>query len=202
MISDIQNGELGSSVRAKLNQAIADINGIPTQLAAKLDVTDFDWATLPNKPSTFPSNSNSGNPWTKLSATQTSKQNSTAFSAISGLTFSIPDFYIYEVNFWIKIQATAGSAGVKWSTSAPAGSLGVVEIATSLAPTPTYLGINAASGGLPVAASMPSSLLLVGNAKFLAGDDGDFSLNFAQSTSSANAIIVLPESRLEYRIVS
>lgn len=201
MISDITNGELGSSVRAKLNQAIAEINGLPAQLAEKLNIANFDWANLQNKPSTFPSDSAG---WNVAHATETSKQNSTALSAITGLGFDILDFVptFFEVQIWLFIQGTAGSSGCKWSASAPSGSLGAVSLQSSQASNPIHAAINATTAAFPAAASMPTTLALFGVAKFLVIDDGSFSLNFAQNTSSPNAITVLPESRIEWRKLS
>jgi len=58
VINSIGNGEAGLSVREKLNQAIAQLNAAPTtlDLAEKLDTSAFNWAGIPDKPSTFPPN--------------------------------------------------------------------------------------------------------------------------------------------------
>jgi hypothetical protein len=195
VISDIENGEVGSSVRGKLNQAIAEINGMPSQLAAKLDVADFTWDNLANKP-------NSGL-WTTAMATQTSKVNSSSFSPVTGLSFDIDDFIptFYEVLFWLFIQGTSGTSGAKWKFAIPSG-LGVVSLQSSQQVAPTNQAINANGAAFPTAANMPSSLAIFGYAKFLSLDDGQFSVNFAQNTSTDDPITVLPESRIEWRKLS
>lgn len=200
MISDIQNGEIGSSVRGKLNAVIGAINAIPNQLDEKLDLSSFEWANLQNKPLTFPSDSGNGSGWNSSNAIQTSRQSSTAFVAIPGLSFVIPEGVptFYEVQFYVFLEGTAGSAGAKWSTNFPIGQ-GVVTLQSSQSPAPTNLALNAASGAFPTAANMPSSLVVIGSAKFLSLDDGIFTLNFGQNTSSPNPITVLPVSRIEWR---
>lgn len=221
MISDIQNGEIGSSVRAKLNQAIADINGIPTQLAAKLDITNFNWATIPNKPSTFPPSTvnwadiankpstfppDTTNLVTRnkvVTSTNTSVSNTT-LAPITGLSFSVSANTFYEVKIWLRVSGTAGASGIKWSVSTPSGTVGLVEHLNSTDPAQDF-GYTNSIGVIfsnPLAANMTASVVMFITVRFfVSATSGAFQLNFAKDTSSANPIQALSGAILEWRAI-